>query len=514
MANKTVFIRLLRDEDKGKALHDAIYMIRRGKNSVEDANKQRGEEEFGAKVSFVSSSSFGKVPNSPFAYWVMERIRNLFVEFPCFEVEGQTVKSGLTTGNDFCYIHTWWEVPSEYIIDGGMGPDWRDDLDAFKDWCSACTELGKYWVPFAKGGKYSPFYSDIHLIVNWKKEGEALKNFKDSYVRNQDFYFRPGLTWPRSTVKGLNVRTYSAGCIFADKGPAVFFDPFLDSNAYRYLSLMNSSLFQFLVYLQNGSRAWEVGLIQNVPLKSTFLENDSLKKSEEVVKEKIGIDSIDEITHCFESFSINSQPVSLKEGHISISQTTLHKYQKIHKLSVELTQEIIKGYKLEKIIRAEELKLPYEKKNKEVKNDKENSYTILLEEYLYSILSYLIGIIFPRWDIRLALNPDLAPKFADPFDPLPVCPPGMLQGPDGLPATSGNIVSEEWLKARPNAITLPPEGSVKNPAIKDKGYPVPLCWEGILVDDPEHEEDIIRRIRMAFEVIWKDKADDIEQDDL
>ena len=518
MANKTVFIRLLRDEDKGKALHDAIYMIRRGLSSVEDA-QYRGEEAFGGRVSFISPVSFGKVPNSPFAYWFPEGVRDLFKELPPFEGQGRTAKQGLATADDFRYVRLWWEVPSEHILNSGSGPDWRNDLDAFRDWCSERTKLGKYWVPFAKGGEYSPYYSDIHLVVNWKGEGEELKKYADSNTgrlfsrpQNIEYYFRPGLTWPMVTVKGLNVRTYSAGCIFSHKGPAVFFDPFLMSNVYRYLSLMNSSLFQFLVFLQNGSRAWEVGLIRNVPLQSTCIGNDSLIKSEEIVKEKMRIDSIDEITHCFKSFSTESPPASLCDGHISISQTILHKYQRINKLSAGLSQEIIKGYQLEKTIRPEDLKLPYEEKNKEGEDGQKDSYSIPLEEYTSRILSYLIGIIFSRWDIRIPENPFLAPKLADPFDPLPVCPPGMLVGSDGLPAESGKIVSEEWLRERPNAITLPPEGSVKNPTISDSEYPIEVAWNGILVDDPYHKEDIIGRMRQSFQVIWKEKVDSIEQE--
>ena len=506
----TVFMRMLSKVSKGDDLRETIHDYKNGKI----------KNDF---LFLVNPESFQKVPNSPFAYWVDERIRDLFKELPPFEGKGRTAKQGLATADDFRYVRLWWEVHSAHILDSGRGTDWRNDLAAFQDWCSKRTKLGKYWVPFAKGGEYSPYYSDIHLLVNWRDEGEDIKNYlvlrypylngKWEWVaKNPNYYFLPGLTWPRSTVKGLNVRVYSAGCIFADKGPAVFFDPFLADNAYRYLSLMNSSLVQFLVFLQNGSRAWEVGLIQNVPLQSRCLENDSLTKSKEVVEEKIGIDSIDEITHCFKSFSIDSPPTSLSEGHISISRATLHKYQRIHKLSAELSQEIIKGYELEKTIRAEELKLPYEEKNEQSEDDKENSFAKPLEQYLNSVLSYLIGIIFSRWDIRILENPVLAPKLAEPFDSLPVCAPGMLVGPDGLPAESGRIVSEEWMGARPNAITLPPEGSVKNPTMPDSEYPIELAWNGILVDDPSHKDDIISRMRKAFQVIWKEKSDSIEQE--
>ena len=62
-------------------------------------------------------------------------------------------------------------------------------------------------------------------------------------------------------------------------------------------------------------------------------------------------------------------------------------------------------------------------------------------------------------------------------------PPGMLQGPDGLPATDA------------------PEG-----------YPIRIDWDGILVDDLDHPDDIVRRVRDVLEVIWKDRAEAIEKE--
>jgi hypothetical protein len=57
----------------------------------------------------------------------------------------------------------------------------------------------------------------------------------------------------------------------------------------------------------------------------------------------------------------------------------------------------------------------------------------------------------------------------------------MLQGPDGLPETR---------------------------ALGD--YSLRIAGDGILVDDAEHSDDIVRRVRDVFEVIWKKRADAIE----
>jgi hypothetical protein len=148
---------------------------------------------------FVTSPrTFQDVSGAPFSYWVSERVRRLFTELPRFEGSGRTAKRGPSTGDDSRRVRAWWEVSTATI-----GRSHR-------------------WVPLSKGGSYSPYYADIHLLVAWD---ESRRTFLDFWGRPGrmierpealEFFFRPGLTWPRRTQKGISVRVYPAGCIFAD----------------------------------------------------------------------------------------------------------------------------------------------------------------------------------------------------------------------------------------------------------------------------------------------------------
>ncbi|MDF1658786.1 MAG: hypothetical protein P1U58_14320, partial [Verrucomicrobiales bacterium] len=64
-------------------------------------------------------------------------------------------------------------------------------------------------------------------------------------------------------------------------------------------------------------------------------------------------------------------------------------------------------------------------------------------------------------------------------------PPGMLQNADGLPAAPADVPED---------------------------YPLDITWSGILVDEENHPDDIVGRVREALQVIWKDRADAIEQE--
>ena len=101
------------------------------------------------------------------------------------------------------------------------------------------------------------------------------------------------------------------------------------------------------------------------------------------------------------------------------------------------------------------------------------------------LASYVVGVALGRWNIRYATGELQPPEMPDPFAPLPVCPPGMLQNSDGLPASESEV----------------PEN-----------YPLRISWPGILVDDEGHPEDIITRVREALSVIWKDNSASIEQE--
>ncbi len=102
---------------------------------------------------------------------------------------------------------------------------------------------------------------------------------------------------------------------------------------------------------------------------------------------------------------------------------------------------------------------------------------------IVAFLSYAVGCLLGRWDIRLATGEREAPPLPDPFAPLPVCSPGMLTDDDGLPAQEA-----------------PP------------GYPLAISWDGILVDDPGHPHDVIGRLREVLGVIWDEREDAIYEE--
>jgi hypothetical protein len=146
----------------------------------------------------------------------------------------------------------------------------------------------------------------------------------------------------------------------------------------------------------------------------------------------------------------------------------------------------------------------------DLSDEDENSVNLPLR--VQELLQYCVGVAFGRWDIRMALDPTLLPALQGPFDPLPRCAPAALVGADGLPATVDHIAGEPWLRARANVLDLPDPAAIPGAIITDKEYPFPVAWHGILVDDPDHPDDLIGRVQQVLRLLWGERSEAIEQE--
>jgi hypothetical protein len=248
---RTVFLRIIEAEDKSAALLTAIR----------DPQPARGKQRFE-----VDPASFAGVPRSPFAYWVGERLRRVFAEFAAFSEHHLAIRGAYTT-DDFRFYLLAWEVKPERMAVA-----------------RAETFEAKPFVPLAKGGSWSPYYYDVHLVVRWSDDGAEAKAYLAAYRESKGWgtdwsaclngygqYFRAGLTWPRRTTRGFAARAMPAGGVFADKGPAAFVTSDGCQELLGLLAVVNSSAYRAVLALQlaaadAAARSYEVGVIQRTPI--------------------------------------------------------------------------------------------------------------------------------------------------------------------------------------------------------------------------------------------------------
>jgi hypothetical protein len=457
MPMQTLFLRLLAEDDKEAGLSRAIADLAAGREN---------------KLAYsVDPDSFRQVPGAPFAYWVSERIRRIFRDLPRFESNGRELRVGGQTSDDFCFLRLSWEVP-------------------------ACSN--RCWKPYQKGGDYSRYYSDIHLVADWDEERQTYRGFfgrigrTNEHPSSYQYFFRPGLTWSRRSQLGLSLRVLPSGCVFADKGPCAF------TNGHplpSLLGLTNSRLFHALVQLQMAFGSYEVGVLQRTPVPGldNILGHRLGDRAMACFELKRDLDQASETSHVFHLPALLlargatlADSISTWESRVAETERRLIEYQcEIDDIAARLYG--IDGgdiRAIESTLNSRLAALPDDDQSEDPDAEESSQASAetggtLVEE----LVSYAVGCVVGRSDTRFATGQKAHPALPDPFDPFPVCSPGMLQGTDGLP------------------LTQTPEG-----------YPLHIDWDGILVDDPSHSDDVVRRVRDVLEVIWKGRADAIERE--
>jgi len=430
------------------------------------------------------------LPGSKLLYFLTGHLTDLLRHARRFEPLVGTVRKGMTTFDDFRFIRLRWEVP--------------------------LREPEKHWELYAKGGEYANYYTNIHLCVNRTDDGAELAEV-NRRVNGQvaqsrqgsSYYYRPGCQYTGRSAKGFSARAVPAGCVMSSNAPMILTESDV-SNAY-ILGWVNSRLIRSIIQMQAIADDFVPGIVKNLPWIDPDDETKEMverlsrdliqlhrKPATEDETEPVFIASCRRLSDLSEAAErYRDQMTELAETVCAAQRTITERIDRLYGVDSEALGNDV----LERDITTEvTIEAPDEK------------------ELAARTLGYSLGVLMGRWDVRMALDPSLAPKLPDPFDPLPVCPLGMLVGPDGLPAKPGGIVSEEWLRARPDANTLPPEGTVSKATIPDSEYPLRINWDGILVDDPgfhggrPHRDDIVRRVREVFDLLWKDEAYEIEQE--
>lgn len=178
----------------------------------------------------VEQSDFLKIPGSPIAYWISEKLLSIFEMAKSLSFYGEP-KVGLQTGDTNYFLRYWYEVSNNKIY-----------------LAKAKKELCK-WVPICKGGEYRRWYGNNEYVVNWENDGFEIKNFKDkngklkSRPQNVDFYFRKGITWNLISSANFAIRCYPAGMIFDVSSNAFF----CSDDLYLYIAAVLNSKIMYIL---------------------------------------------------------------------------------------------------------------------------------------------------------------------------------------------------------------------------------------------------------------------------
>ena len=240
------------DEIGGEVVQTTSFIIN---NSIFNAYKgiycrlvepttQIGKEEMflkGENQYYTVQKDFNKIPGSPVAYWVNNSFRNLFVHTLGEVCE---IKKGSDTGENDKYVRYWEEVNI-----GKIGFD---------------ASHIKKWIPYLKGGEARKWYGHLNFVVNWENNGAEIRRNPKSTIRNEKFFYLPGITWSDVGSNGATFRFFPANCLRDNRGPAIFTE-----NTNYILGFLNSKICLMAQKILNPTICFQAGSAKTLP----FIQN-------------------------------------------------------------------------------------------------------------------------------------------------------------------------------------------------------------------------------------------------
>lgn len=215
--------------------------------------------EYTKKENYYSSNSnvFKKIPGAPIAYWTSKKISEIFVENQKLG-EIAEPKQGMATADNKRFLREWSEVNFKKI--------------GFNLTKNQAKESNLKWFPYNKGGAFRKWYGNNEYVVNWENDGEEIKEFQRSVIRNESYYFNEGITWT-AISSSISLRLSSKGFLFDSKGSVCF--PKNDDNLEYLLALLNSKVVNLLLEILAPTLDFSQGPLSRLPM--IIRNNNSIK---------------------------------------------------------------------------------------------------------------------------------------------------------------------------------------------------------------------------------------------
>jgi len=338
-------------------------------------------------------------------------VREHLAHGPYFEPTAGTAREGMKTFDNERFIRLPWEVaPSK------TGPS-------------------SHWRWLSKGGEFSFFYSDIHLVLNWKEEGAELKqvnfdlNGSTAQVRQASTYWGlPGATYSRRS-SGFSARALPEGCIFTSNGPAIL--PLNETNPLYLLGWVNSRPIRAFIHLNAGAYDnYSTGTLKRLPWKVPSSEDESRLSpyiEQAIVKAKLECSRTDETSRWFTGFPLSS---SLGEIIATVKHLKAERFN-AEKQALAKADEVISNlYGFPSLDWANEL-LAESDSTRDVSEETVAHALADAEvdaaEISKNLLSFFVGIVFGRWQSQESNTEAMHEGILIPFATPPSSPPGLAE---------------------------------------------------------------------------------------
>ena len=221
----------------------------------------------------ASAADFKKIPGSPIAYWVSERVRQIFDEFPAIGSVAN-IRAGMATGDNDKHVRLWHEVRRGNLkFDAeNAGVVWAD--------------RNYKWVPFNKGGAVRKWYGNEDYVLNYSRESYELLKNSGNHCPSEKFYFHECLTWSDVTTGNFYVRYFPRGSVFSTVGNSIFENGI---PIYSLICVLATNITSYWLKIINPTLHANPGDVSKIPF--TYTSSDEIARR--ISETGVGISKFD-----------------------------------------------------------------------------------------------------------------------------------------------------------------------------------------------------------------------------
>ncbi len=329
----------------------------------------------------TKQEDFEKIPGSPIAYWVSEKVKQSFQSSIKIEDLAFAISKGIFTGNNDYFLKYWHEV----------------------------NNINSNWKKYSKSGGNNRWYGLLTHVLRWHSNGEELKKFKGAGLGASKYYDKPHIVWSGLTSGDTSFRYEPRFVWFDDVAPAIIFDHNqFDKHANYLLGFGNSIVANFFLKLINPTFHYQIGDIKSLPIK---LASEELKSNiNNLVQQNIDISKeewdsretswdfrINELIR-MKNEKLKMKSCKFEDAYNAYCDYWREKFFRLHANEEELNRLFIEIYGLQDELTPD---VPLEditilKNEAKIEDGK---LVFQKEEIVKQLISYGVGVMFGRYSL-------------------------------------------------------------------------------------------------------------------
>jgi len=417
--------------------YDTRFVAER-ENELRVLIRQTNRGEHNSLVSVVALKQLATLPDGIFAYWLTERVRNVFSRYPGLG-ERATATFGLhCRGGDERFYRAWWEIPT-----------------------GQCDQAR--WPAVYLGGKPQHFYRDTYYVVDWRDNARALCEVASSAsggtFTGREFYFKAGLTYIYTAQTTFSVQPLQVGSVFTAAAHGLF--PNDELELWAWLGWLNSEPVRLLTKVINPNRFFQASYVRMIPvppIERVKREFEALaQQAVEFARAHVGGDECSR--HFGVDWATEAGGHSPLSPFVAAADMAAAQALRLESLKKQVDELVLRAYGFDK----GDLDVLSARVGSSTALELPGNISLLEDgrsEAVYAHVSAAVGLAYGRWDIRY------------------------WDGSKQLPPASGAF---EVLPATQRASAVTPLCPIKGE---------------VGVDDPGHSDDLVEAIVAVLEQIW------------